>query len=463
MHIACCLATGLLTHLPCFGKIRRSKPLRLQMLAVGCAVGVSSTFGAPIGGVLFSIEVTAQYFLVKLYSRCFLAALSGAITSRFLFSIVKDYMEDDERALTPPSVAIALNATGGGVVASGGGGGGGGSDAESGVELAIRAILGGDDVETSIEQVLAFILIGVTSGFVGVAFVKCNQAWMAFRKRHANHWVLRHRFVWSTCLILVWAAISFPDGPFGSFMSKGQTMSIDQLFTNQLGDEWSEIGSLPLALILYIAFRFSFLVLGITLPMPCGVFAPCLAIGAGVGRLVHELLQCANLRGDFRADADNAGGYALLGAAAMAAGTTRTISSAILIFELSGGLTHVIPVLISVIFAYMIGETYSVSVFDSILQSKGLVTMPEFRHRATYHKTAAQVMLVRNCDVTARRNLRSAVLAGRPLIARCFLAWKGEVLLPPCGRIDTRDMPAGLRPPCLPAPSAHATRGGSPP
>jgi hypothetical protein len=40
-----------------FAQIRRSKPLRMQMLAVGCAVGVSSTFGAPIGGVLFSIEV----------------------------------------------------------------------------------------------------------------------------------------------------------------------------------------------------------------------------------------------------------------------------------------------------------------------------------------------------------------------------------------------------------------------
>ena len=32
------------------------------MLAVGCAVGVSSNFGAPIGGVLFSIEVSATCF-----------------------------------------------------------------------------------------------------------------------------------------------------------------------------------------------------------------------------------------------------------------------------------------------------------------------------------------------------------------------------------------------------------------
>ena len=47
VHIACCLSTAMLEHLPCFDQIRRSKPLRLQMLAVGCAAGVSSTFGAP--------------------------------------------------------------------------------------------------------------------------------------------------------------------------------------------------------------------------------------------------------------------------------------------------------------------------------------------------------------------------------------------------------------------------------
>ena len=45
------------------------------MLAVGCAVGVSSNFGAPIGGVLFSIEVTAQCTLRGLSFFCALAWL----------------------------------------------------------------------------------------------------------------------------------------------------------------------------------------------------------------------------------------------------------------------------------------------------------------------------------------------------------------------------------------------------
>ena len=57
VHISCCLVVMLLKTVPLFASIQRSKPLRVQMLAVGCAVGVSSTFGAPIGGVLFSIEV----------------------------------------------------------------------------------------------------------------------------------------------------------------------------------------------------------------------------------------------------------------------------------------------------------------------------------------------------------------------------------------------------------------------
>jgi H+/Cl- antiporter ClcA len=35
------------------------------MLAASVAVGVTSSFGAPIGGTLFSIEVTATYYFVN--------------------------------------------------------------------------------------------------------------------------------------------------------------------------------------------------------------------------------------------------------------------------------------------------------------------------------------------------------------------------------------------------------------
>lgn len=36
-----------------------------ELLAIGCAVGTTCIFGAPIGGVLFAIEVTSAHFSVK--------------------------------------------------------------------------------------------------------------------------------------------------------------------------------------------------------------------------------------------------------------------------------------------------------------------------------------------------------------------------------------------------------------
>ena len=52
------------------------------MLAAACAVGVACTFSAPIGGVLFSIEVTATLFAVHNYWRGFFAAVWSALMFR---------------------------------------------------------------------------------------------------------------------------------------------------------------------------------------------------------------------------------------------------------------------------------------------------------------------------------------------------------------------------------------------
>jgi len=61
VHISCIIGNQML-RLPVFHELASSVALRKQILAAACAVGVSSTFGAPIGGVLFSIEVTGTYF-----------------------------------------------------------------------------------------------------------------------------------------------------------------------------------------------------------------------------------------------------------------------------------------------------------------------------------------------------------------------------------------------------------------
>ena len=88
-------------------------------------------------------------------------------------------------------------------------------------------------------QLTSYVIIGFLSGVCGVVFVQLNQKWMAFRKRHAQHWMIRRKYVWSSLLISAWGLVSFPDGPFGQFLSKSQTESINDLFTNDLGPEWT--------------------------------------------------------------------------------------------------------------------------------------------------------------------------------------------------------------------------------
>ena len=41
------------------------------------------------------------------------------------------------------------------------------------------------------------------------------------------------------------------------------------------------------------------------------------------------------------------GGYAVVGAAAMAGATTHTISTSVIVFELTGQITHILPVMAS--------------------------------------------------------------------------------------------------------------------
>jgi H+/Cl- antiporter ClcA len=77
VHIASAVAEQLM-NLPGFEKLKNCPGLRSQILASACAVGVASAFGAPIGGVLFSVEATSHYFLTSHYASAFFCAVFGA-------------------------------------------------------------------------------------------------------------------------------------------------------------------------------------------------------------------------------------------------------------------------------------------------------------------------------------------------------------------------------------------------
>lgn len=84
MHIGSITATLLTKVITSFKGIYENESRNTEMLAAACAVGVASCFGAPIGGVLFSIEVTTVYFAVRNYWRGFFSAVCSATVFRLL-------------------------------------------------------------------------------------------------------------------------------------------------------------------------------------------------------------------------------------------------------------------------------------------------------------------------------------------------------------------------------------------
>lgn len=88
VHMASC-AAHLLSTLRPFRWIGSNEHLRRQALAAGCAAGVSATFGAPVGGVLFSIEVTSTYYSISHLWKAMFTAVCGSV----LFHVARDYGE----------------------------------------------------------------------------------------------------------------------------------------------------------------------------------------------------------------------------------------------------------------------------------------------------------------------------------------------------------------------------------
>lgn len=79
VHIASCIG-NIFSHL--FPKYGRNEAKKREILSAAAAAGVSVAFGAPIGGVLFSLEEVSYYFPLKTLWRSFFCALIAAFILR---------------------------------------------------------------------------------------------------------------------------------------------------------------------------------------------------------------------------------------------------------------------------------------------------------------------------------------------------------------------------------------------
>ncbi|XP_074859754.1 chloride channel protein 2 [Carettochelys insculpta] len=377
VHIASMCAALLSKFLSLFGGIYENESRNTEMLAAACAVGVGCCFAAPIGGVLFSIEVTSTFFAVRNYWRGFFAATFSA----FIFRVLAVWNKDEETITALFKTRFRL------------------------------------DFPFDLQELPAFAVIGIASGFGGALFVYFNRKIVqVMRKQKAiNRFLMKKRLLFPALVTLLISTLTFPPG-FGQFMA-GQLSQKDTLVTlfdnrtwakQGLAEEFeymgiSEVWKHPHAnvfvtLVVFIIMKFWMSALATTIPVPCGAFMPVFVIGAAFGRLVGESMA-AWFPDGIHADSNTyrivPGGYAVVGAAALSGAVTHTVSTAVIVFELTGQISHILPVMIAVILANAVAQSLQPSLYDSIIRIKKLPYLPElgWGHQEKYNVRVEDIMV----------------------------------------------------------------------
>ncbi|XP_065396379.1 chloride channel protein 2 isoform X8 [Macaca fascicularis] len=267
VHIASMCAALLSKFLSLFGGIYENESRNTEMLAAACAVGVGCCFAAPIGGVLFSIEVTSTFFAVRNYWRGFFAATFSA----FIFRVLAVWNRDEETITALFKTRFRL------------------------------------DFPFDLQELPAFAVIGIASGFGGALFVYLNRKIVQVMRKQKtiNRFLMRKRLLFPALVTLLISTLTFPPG-FGQFMA-GQLSQKETLVTLFDNRTWVHQGLVEeleppstsqawnppranvfLTLVIFILMKFWMSALATTIPVPCGAFMPVFVIGAAFGRLVGE-------------------------------------------------------------------------------------------------------------------------------------------------------------------------------
>uniref|UniRef100_A0A671KA27 Chloride channel protein 1-like n=1 Tax=Sinocyclocheilus anshuiensis TaxID=1608454 RepID=A0A671KA27_9TELE len=377
VHIASICAAVLSKIMSIFTGVYENSAHVQDLLVCACAVGVATCFAAPVGGVLFSIEVTSTYFAVRNYWRGYFAATFSA----FIFRVLSVWNKD--------SVTItALFRTN------------------------FRM-----DFPFDLQELPAFAIIGISCGFLGAFFVYLNRQVVLIMRRPTalTRFLTKHRLIYPGAVTLIIASFTFPPG-FGQFMA-GELMPrecINSLFDNFT---WTKIWGSPappglgrsaawlhpqvsvfVILLLFFVMKFWMSAVSTTMPVPSGAFMPVFILGAAFGRLVGEIMATLFPNGilfDGIVYQILPGGYAVIGAAAMTGAVTHTVSTAVICFELTGQISHILPMMVAVILANMVAQGLQPSLYDSIIQVKKLPYLPELSigHISKYNIFVEDIMV----------------------------------------------------------------------
>lgn len=220
-------------------------------------------------------------------------------------------------------------------------------------------------------ELLPFVFLGVLGGLYGGFFIRLNMRIAEWRKQRTY---LKGPVTEVVLVTLVTALISFPI----KFMRAQASELVYVLFAEcvDLTEDTLGLCKAGKANTGVIALLLVSALLGIVLAsftfglqIPAGIILPSMAIGGLYGRAVGLAVQVVQqelpdlfIFGSCEPDVQcvTPGTYAIIGAASALGGATRmTVSIVVIMFELTGALTYVLPIMIAVMISKWIGDAIS--------------------------------------------------------------------------------------------------------
>ncbi|KAH9913990.1 chloride channel [Epithele typhae] len=372
VHVACCWSF-LMSRILRQG--RQTEARKRKLLAAAAASGVSVAFGSPLGGVLFGLEELDTF-----------ANDSDAMWRGFVTSVIAAVsLQYVDPFGTSKLVLFQVSETG---------------STWRGFEL------------------IPWVFLSVVGGLIGSLLIKLNTAAAVYRR---NSILNDHPIIESSELVA------------NLFQECDTTKTDYHGLCNP-----TALGANVFLLVLTAIVKVGFTAWTFGMMIPAGIFLPTITIGACLGRAVglitQGLLDILLLPPDPTVRCISPGFYAVIGASAALGGVTRmTISLVVILFELTGALSHVLPIMISVMLAKWVGDALGrdgiYAAWIALRQYPWLSASRAFRDAG---ETAARVMkpardLACVRDRCAVRELAEVVARGR---FRAFpVVGQGEILL----------------------------------
>jgi len=306
-----------------FDKYERSASKMREILTATAGTGVAVAFGSPIGGVLFSLEEMASYFPLKTLWRSYFCALVAT------------------------AVLAGMNPFRTGQL----------------VMFSVRY-----DRDWHFFEIVFYIILGIFGGLYGAFMIKWNLRAQAFRKKYLSKYAIHEAVI----LAGATALLCYPN----MFLRIDMTEMMEMLFRECEADydydglcearnRWSIVASLFIA----TALRAVLVIISYGSKVPAGIFVPSMAIGASFGRMLGIVVQWLYERfpdSKFFASCQpdvpciTPGTYAFLGAGAALSGIMHlTVSVTVIMFELTGALTYILPTMIVVGVTKAVGDRFS--------------------------------------------------------------------------------------------------------